>query len=814
MKKFFILSLISLSFITVQSDFDVKKVVDRLTSYSLKFPQEKVYVHFDKPVYSTGETIWFKGYLVDAFTNQPITLSKVVYLELLGTDNELIEEKALRVNRGGVEGDFFLPDSLDVGTYHVRAYTNWMRNFDSDYFFRHSFQVLKTQTDNPTVEVENSIQLTFFPEGGDLVDSLTSIVGLKATDRYGKGLSVEGKVVNSRNETVTSFESDERGIGAMILIPDPTQELTAVVEYQGKNHTFSIPAVKKQGYSLRATNTFSSDVITIGISSSGLPLKGSGIIAHKSGEVFYSAVNQSEESTFAVRLYKKDFPSGICHITFFDPSGKPQAERLVYVNYPATNAEIQLKSDKEMYETRSLAGLTLQVYDSAQKAVPSNLSISITPQNLVQYPAYYRNITNYLNLTSDLVGVVEDPAFYLEKSKEAYRSVDLLLLTQGWRRFKWEDVLNYQDDQVPSFWAEDGIIFSGQIVDYFKRDVPRESAISFSVLDNDLGFITGETDEEGRFFFSGNDFYDSTDMLLQAKRKLKKEGKFRDDVFIKLDKQVAPAINSEVFQPIPFSLLDNKEQYLAQKEKMEKADRAFNFDADATMLDAVSVTGIRQIVNDPFESPFKIYGDPTNRIIADSVMRGGPLINVYDLFARIPGVRILGSFPNQGVRIGGPKNLSGGNDPLYLLDGINISSEALSSISPSIISHVDVLKGPDAVIYGAQGANGVIAIYTKTGMGYEGIKTPPNMGVLNVSHPGYSKVREFFTPNYDIPKDEHAKPDIRTTLFWKPTILTGDAENESFSFYTSDQPGVFDVIIEGITVDGEPLFLKETFKVK
>lgn len=809
MKRYLLLAIVGLSFITVR--FDIKEVVDKLTAFSLKNPQEKIFIHFDKPNYSTGETIWFKSYLVDAYSNEPITLSKVVYVELLNSTLKTIDKKTLRVEKGGAAGEFLLPDSLSPGTYHVRAYTNWMRNYDAAFFYRNSFKVLKTQVEEESSNPPIQPQVNFFPEGGDLVDGVASIIAVKATDQFGNGIAVNGSVKNSGGGDITTFETDTRGLGALILTPNTSIEMGAEVAYNEKSYNVNLPNVKDSGYTIRVFNNYQSEKITITVTAKNKPLAGSGLVAHHSGEVFYSVLNEGDEGAFAVRLDRKDFPSGICHITFFDPDGKPQAERLIYANYPSSKEVTLMKEDS--YDDRSAVSLEIGIRDSLVGNVASNLSISITPQELVQYPQYNENIVNYLMLTSDLVGVVADPAYYLEQNKESFKSLDLLLLTQGWRRFKWDEVLTSEEVKSTKFWAEDGITFSGQVVDYYKRNEPRESQISLSVLDNQLGFVQGETDEKGRFFFSGNDFYDSTNLLFQAKRKLKKEGKFRNDVFIELDEQGDPSIDDSFFNPFPSLKLEKKEVYLAEKEKIEKIERTFNFDKDAIMLDAVEVTGTKVIVNDPFESPFKVYGEPTGRVVADSIMRGVAMISIYDLFRRLPGVRVFGSFPNQSIQIGGPGSINSSTDPLYLLDGINISAEAVNTITPSSVSHVDVLNRADAAVYGSQGANGVVAIYTKTGLGLSDTG-PKDMGILNHSHPGYSMVREFFSPNYEIPQDVHAKPDYRTTLYWNPTlILEGDSTSRA-EFYTSDQKGNFDIIVQGITVDGTPVFLRDTLVVK
>ena len=116
-----------------------KSIVDRLTQYIATYWQEKVYLHFDKPYYSSGETIWYSSYLTHATSHQPGGRSSLLYVELVDPNNEVVERHRLRVDSATVHNGFVLSDSLPSGNYRVRAYTNWMRNFDEAYFFDRTF---------------------------------------------------------------------------------------------------------------------------------------------------------------------------------------------------------------------------------------------------------------------------------------------------------------------------------------------------------------------------------------------------------------------------------------------------------------------------------------------------------------------------------------------------------------------------------------------------------------------------------------------------------------------------------------------------
>ncbi|MCY7349204.1 MAG: hypothetical protein LH606_00835 [Cytophagaceae bacterium] len=130
----------------------------------------KVYLHFDRPYYSAGETIWYKAYLFNATTHEADSVSRVLYVELIdGEARKVLKTKQLRAENGYATGDFVLPDSLPAGQYQVRAYTNWTRNFPDDFYFTHDFRVFGPETPSSPPPVSGPIDLQFFPEGGNLL---------------------------------------------------------------------------------------------------------------------------------------------------------------------------------------------------------------------------------------------------------------------------------------------------------------------------------------------------------------------------------------------------------------------------------------------------------------------------------------------------------------------------------------------------------------------------------------------------------------------------------------------------------------------
>src|SRR6476620_11123048 len=187
---FFLLILFTGSFSAVEGQYDsVLNILDT------RFPQEKLYLHFDKSYYNPGETIWFKTYIFSA--NMPSLISKTVYADLIDEKGKVIDRKIAPVAMSSAAASFDLPTNLSASTVYVRAYTDWMLNFDSSFIYTKAIPVIQEKPVAPKKMAPKNF-LQFFPESGDLVEGVESRVAFKATDVHGLPYNVSGEVVDSK----------------------------------------------------------------------------------------------------------------------------------------------------------------------------------------------------------------------------------------------------------------------------------------------------------------------------------------------------------------------------------------------------------------------------------------------------------------------------------------------------------------------------------------------------------------------------------------------------------------------------------------
>lgn len=805
-------ALFSLALISPNANHD--KIVEKLRTYVSDFPQEKLYLHLDKPYYSNNEDLWFKAYLVDAFNPTLPPVSDVIEVELINEGLEIVERRKIKLENQGGAGHIFLSDTLIPGKYALRAYTNWSRNFDEAFLFSKSFEVLSTynqQAKAVPVDQSTRFDVAFFPEGGELVHGVPTIIGFKALNQQGLGIDVEGQVIDQDGYVVTSVKSIDKGMGRFILTPQANQSYEALFNHQGHTFTFDLPQAQKAGYSIKATHSFASKKVILGVYAKGEKLDGGLLLGHQNGREFLRVVSGSRG--LSANVDKTDFPEGICQLTFFDGEGVPRSERIITVNLPKTEERVKINGLKT-YGKRDKVSLTLAgMLEEDTNEVFQNLSMSITPRDQVLIHPFQENIKNFLLLSSDLKGHIEDPEFYFSETKEAYDLMESLMLTQGWRRFRWEDVLN-GENQAFGFLPERNITIQGQISNKANGKSGVKGKVSLSIMNEQFTYLESTTNENGQFIFEEIAFYDSTQLLLEGTRILEKNGKEKNNVYVQLLPNPSLPVTDINFTDQSHDK-DRITAFIQQQGKINQIDRAFNFDDDVVVLDEVAIEATNQVaIQKDFKEYGMIYNEPNDRLVLDSIQAAITGLSIFDAMqSRIPGLRILGAYPNQTIIIRTTAGLNGRSvPPLFLLNGVPVNASVISTISPTDVAFIDVLRGTKATIFGPQAFGGVLAVYMKTGARTQPKEIVPK-NTLRVTHPGFSVAREFYSPNYDVIDYTAGKPDYRSTLYWNPDILVKN-DTASISFYTSDQRGVFDIILEGITSSGKPVHSKEVMYIE
>ncbi|MFV5690988.1 hypothetical protein ACM55K_03065 [Flavobacterium sp. LT1R49] len=771
---------------------------------------EKVYLHTDKSIYFIGEDLWYKAYNVRAYNNLLFDNSNILYVELISPDSKIITRNKTNIEMGLGYGDFQLADSLGVkpGVYQIRAYTNWNRNFGNDFVFKKNIEIIDVfeahskpnKTQNSAVEVktaenesskQNEFTVDFFPEGGSLLENVASIVGFKAVDSNGNPINIKGEICDSDNELVTNFLSPHDGMGKFQILPIEGKNYYAKIKtLSGVELRVELPKVAKQGYLLSFRPFKGKNIITINTNETTLiqnPNAALTVVCKAKGISYLETTQTLTETVSSFELSKKKTPEGISQITLYDSNSKPQSERLVYIE-KEQDLEVQLSTDKASYTPNEKATINVSSKSKTGVAKSASFSLSVTDMNgVLEDKDYGTTISSYFLMESDIRGKVHNPGYYFDTTNvKRLDHLDNLLLTQGWRDFLWKTTPKFND--TISYKAEKGITVSGRVKQLLGEKPLVNNNMTLALINKkQMNIFNATTDSIGRFKFENIMFSGKTDMFLNSRNE---KGKFRGEIVINPIEQTPIPVS---FQNEPINWTETTGTIV---ENVFKKFVAFGIKPE-NVLDEVKIVAKKKNQTPVF------YGIPDNSYVPDESV--ATFTDIFDLIAqKIPGVISY----DDSVRF-----MRFDGEPLFLLNGNTAFKTEIDFIQPSDVEKIDALKGAQATMfYGAEAANGIIAVYTKPGTkpyekgGFHSIKKEID---------GFYTARVFYSPNPEQPQTElDNKADVRNTLYWNPYVHPDKTGNASVSYYNTKVETKVKVALEGITAAGIPVVKNTYYTVK
>ncbi|RZL50928.1 MAG: TonB-dependent receptor [Pedobacter sp.] len=893
--SFALFSLFSLSAFIIEDD-PFTALLKKLEEFTKKYPQEKVYLHLDKPYYAIGDDIWFKAYVVNSRTAEPSTISEILYVELINEKDSVKKQIKLQMQSGITWGDFKLTDSLTEGNYRIRAYTQWMRNAGPEFFFDKTIKIgnswankvftkatsqLSTEgnaekvtstiqfldkSGNPYVnnEVNYEVQLSnrnitrgkgitntngevainytnsqpniyksgkiiatitmpdkqkiiktipikstttvidvqFFPEGGTLVEGLPSKVAIKAINGNGLGENISGKIIDDSNAEILSFETKYLGMGSMILNPIAGKTYRAIVKMSnGTEKTIALPKAATSGYVMSVNNSDSTKIAIKIMLTADLLNKGDlNLVAQHNGSVYFSAKIPSTKPLVSMNVPKGEFPSGILQLTLLSASNLPVCERLAFVNNTADKINLTAENLNASYSKRGNVDFNVKAMHGA-KPIQGSFSVAVTNATVIAPDLENEsNILTSLLLTSDLVGYVEKPNHYFLKDDiETRKELDNLLLTQGWRKINWKNIINNQNPAI-TYQPEKSMKISGKITKGGKPVVKGK----VSLFSSSGGFFATDTlsDENGRFNFDQISFGDSTRFIVQARTD-------KNNKNVQIDLDIVPnqiVTTNKNTGDIEVNVNNTLMAYLKESDKYFDEQMKRGFLNRTIMLKEVNIVEKKN----PAPNSQNLNGAGR----ADAVITAKDLETAFSLSQYLQG-RVAGISVVNGQAVSMRSMGFGGRSPMIIvLDGMNMGNDfTLDDINVVDIESVEVLKpGGNTAIYGSQGGNGVIVITTKRGANTENNYNRYSPGIVTISPKGFYAIRQFYSPKYTATPD--SKPDFRTTVYWNPHVVSDPTGKANLNFFNTDQAGDYRIVIEGIDSNGNLARKVLTYQVK
>ncbi|MFT3825484.1 MAG: hypothetical protein QM731_16315 [Chitinophagaceae bacterium] len=782
----------------LQDNVQAQKIDSMLNVYGENYPQEKIHVHFDKPVYNPGETIWFKAYLFAGIL--PSVVSKNFYAELVDPANgKVLQRKLVPVFESSTAGSFDLPLTYAGTSIVFRAYTTWMLNFDTGFIYTKNITIPRKAVAATTVPPKLATLINFFPEGGDLVAGLESVIAYKATDKFGIPVEVSGVVKDSKGNVVAPFSSVHDGMGRIVLEPQAGETYTAEWQDDKKqSYKTPLPSILPTGAVLRTQQINNTQSFSVRRSANPPDnLKTLHLLAYFNSQVVYKArLNLAESFMTSGAIPLSGFPTGTLQLTLFDGNWKALAERIVFINKEDYSFQAKVVPTIKGLGKRAKNEIVIEVPDTLK----SNMSIAITDAGASKTDPDEDNIISRLLLCGELKGYVHNPYYYFLGNDDTTRShLDLVMLTNGWRRFKWDDLAAGKLPEI-KYPRDNYLSLNANITGLLPSQIPPNAQLNVFIETKDSArqFFTLNKRPDGKFAERGLIFFDTVKVYYQ----FNKDQKLSNKAVVTFDNGTLRGYNAvkadsgwRIPMPLDTSLLSRNRFFASESERIRP-----DLDKKIKTLEAVTIKAKsrskEQQLEDKYASGMFKGGDGyTFDMIDDPVA-----MSSMDIFQYLQG-RVAGLQIN---RSGGDVSLSWRQStPALFLNEMPVDASMLQSTPVSDIAYVKVLRPP---FFGASGggAGGAIAVYTRKGdERSKAYDAAASGGMDKITLAGYSPAKEFFSPDYSKEATLRDVDDVRSTLLWNPYVLT-DAGNKrvTVTFYNNDISRRLRIVLEGMNEEG------------
>jgi len=870
----------------------INTIITRTAKLAASHPIEKVYLNTDKPYYTVGDTIWFKAY-VTADIHQPSTISKVVYVDVITSKDSIVQSMKVQIGAGSVGfGNIALTEpQYKQDNYHLRAYTNWMRNDDPAYFFNKTIAVGalnkqmistvafsgsatdksakvsakvafknpagvpyankkvswqvgnfdntlakgknttnangvldinfttnkpeelatstltaeiavadgKTFTVNfPTNHAVNQPDIQFFPEGGQMLNGVRGRVAVKAIRPNGLSVDIKGTIVDNTGATAAEFVSQHLGMGVFALQPEAGKTYKANITFpDGAQASYPLPMAHDDGMSVAVYNT---DPANLTVKLSATPsfiqknLNKTFYLVGTAGEYICSALKVPiKETSSSQAVAKTKFPSGVIKYTLFDDRGNPISERTSFVMRDDM-MNIAVKSNKTTYTQREKVTMNIGA-SVAGKPSEADLSVAVIDDAKVPFDENAEtNILTSLLLTSELKGYIEKPNYYFNHPNDKTAAdLDVLMLTQGYSRFSFKDVVAGKYPAV-SFLPEQGITISGTIRNNTGLPISRGNV---SMIIGDRRTVNTVADASGQFKFTNLNFPDSTKLVINGKNNPNP-----NFLLIMLDNATfqKPTVNTDEGSSI--ANIDSALTPLLQNSQ-KIADGSH-------VLKAVEIKDTRA----PQRPSHTDYPSLSGLSMSADHTMDGSFFNTCAFIADCLRGSILGvSYDQDNLYITREYNKTSGAPKLPMsiyYNGMQVDFTYLENIKSEDIASIEVFENDGlSSINKTTNTLGVLVINGKPAPKHAKFTADqlrdlfkPEGSQAKIIFKGYMQPRLFYTPKYNPADLVITGKDLRSTVYWAPKVVTDKAGNTSVEFTNSDSRGSFRAIVEGIDANG------------
>lgn len=761
--------------------FNQDSLTNRFNFYSEKNLQEKIYVHTDRELYLAGEILWFKLYNINTASNTSVDFSKIAYVEIIDKDLKPVLQAKVAIEKGSGNGSLYLPVSLPSGNYQFRAYTSWMKNFSPDFYFEKNIRLVNTLAKpekQSALNNEDKFDIQFFPEGGNMVESLPAKIAFRAIDHQGKGIDFQGRLVDENNNSILSFKPLKFGIGSFVFTPESGKKYRVMIEAPGsKTMLKDLPAVRT-GYVLQLENADQNKVKVKVFSNEGPSNQQLVLFVHtRQINKLNERINLSS-GRGELLIDRNKLSEGISQFTLFSADAKALAERLYFVR-PLTKLNLEIKADQSVYSSRKKVSIELVSKDENGHYTDADASVSVYASNGTGSDE--ADIFEYLWLKSDLRGNVESPGYYL-KNKDAIadEALDNLMLTHGWRRFVWQDVLSKKSPVFRFIPEIDGHIIQGRIIDT-RTQTPANNILAYlSLPGKKLHLYGARSNSSGHVNFHTRNIYGPAELVAQT------------------DTQQDSTYKIEILSPFSKEYSGTKPFELILNENLK--DQLFTQSLSSQVQNVYSSNKLRTFYPALVDSS-AFYLKPDKTYLLDNFVRFNTMEEVLrEYVTEVAVTRQKDDFSVWAIVRPHLVNIPQNVKPLIILDGVPIfdSGNKIIKYDPKKVRSLEVVA--QKYYLGPLSFESIVNFTTYNG-NLPDFQLDKRATISE--YEGVQLKREFYSPVYEtVAQSESRLPDFRNVMSWSPDIKISSEGKRIISFYTSDQENKYTIVLQGISSTG------------
>jgi hypothetical protein len=762
-------SILSLSLLTAQEERDL---VDAFIDHTDN-AREVIYLHLNKSTYIKGESVGFTAYVLDKKDKMPSLLTTNLYVSIEDMDQIPIVQQLLKVENGVASNVFDIDDNFSTGSYLVKAYTNWSRNFKEPNYFSATIKIIDPATDAfvDNERVENAIDAQFLPESGHLLADVVNKVGVVLKDPKGYGLAdASGKVLDRNGKVLTTFRVNHLGIGQFLLKPSVGDTFKVVVSYNYKDYEFSLDQ-SVQPIGLILSTSVRNEQLTLSVHTNQR-----GLQQFKDQNFLLGFHNGSDLQTIKLSFDKQtsihtifdlnQMPPGVTVFTLFNENSQPIAERLFF-NYKGLTIHQLSDLSTTMVENDSIdISLAFKTIDPSKF---HNISVSVLPADTKSYK-HHHSLVSYNYLKPYINGPIEQAKYYFnEVTPQVKADLDMLLLTQGWSSYNWNQIFN--NKQSLPFEFERGLSLKAHVNGNLRK---QKTFVVHPLEDSQQPVYVQLNDQQNSFQLDHIFLEDKTSIALSE---IDNKGKMEPaKVYLQFFPSTIPRLQ------IPQYPLDPKPQYNLNTSFEQNVMSTSTLD-QTQQLDEVVITAdpndYKTRLRDLFRESKGIVALPNNNINPNSNLSGWVKGNFW-------WSRTVEVFINE-------ERLTENSIDTYL-----------STIPIVALDYAEFLAGPSL-------GGGEIGYKLVLHLDWEKVKLSNYGSVVKTFEAPltFSSAKQFYTPVYRYRGDTFYKN--FGTIAWEPAIQLDTDGKTRLKIQKPIVP--ITLFIEGMDHLGQPIFYEHTLTI-